>query len=58
MVSITDPVRPPAGWAGLPLSFQEQTYLRNPSDDVIARATELYAELDRRGRYQGIVEAL
>lgn len=36
----------------------EHTYLRNPSDEVIARATKLYAELDRRGRYQGIIEAL
>jgi GT2 family glycosyltransferase len=36
----------------------EQTYLRNPSDEVLARATERYAELERRGRYQGIVEAL
>jgi GT2 family glycosyltransferase len=40
------------------LDCLEQTYRKNPCDDVMARATELYAELDRRGRFQGIVEAL
>jgi GT2 family glycosyltransferase len=36
----------------------EQIHQQDPSGDVMARATELYAELDRRGRYQGIVDAL